>query len=284
MVPELGHCSSLSCCIGGKRARARPSASSINRRRIGPPEGPAPRPAAPPRNKASASGPGRARQLGQPAAAIGAIGVELLGLPRRVEHPEIGRRIRAASRHPLPAHRIGRRIPVGQTVGKPVQPHPPMRSSDAWSDSWPPSSAPGCASARSHTSRASRHRQRARPSCRAASARPPDCHPARGNLSQPGFQLVAAQCAGNGAADDRQTRARPVPSGRSRPPPRPRPRAPHARHARPRGCRSRHRSGSPTGPRSPASPGKIAVLADSASTGPARNASSRSRAAASPTA
>ena len=62
---------------------------------------------------------GQTFQLRHPAADIGPIGVELLALQNRIEDAEIGRCIRPAACHPLPARRIGADVGIHQRVPEP---------------------------------------------------------------------------------------------------------------------------------------------------------------------
>ncbi len=64
--------------------------------------------------------------LGDEGAPIRPLRVEFRSLRFGVEHAEIGGGVRPRSGHPLPAHRIGGRVPVGQALGKPRQPQPPV--------------------------------------------------------------------------------------------------------------------------------------------------------------
>src|ERR1700722_14341193 len=60
------------------------------------------------------------RKLRHPAPHIGAVGIELLALQHRIEHPEIGRSIGAAARDPLPVGGIAGGIGVDERVPEPL--------------------------------------------------------------------------------------------------------------------------------------------------------------------
>ena len=150
--------------------------------------------------KASASGGGRSLKLGDEATAVVALRVELFSLCLGVEDTEVGCRVGAGACGPLPAHRVRCGVPVGQAVCEPVQPDLPVGHQVLGQVRSPRSSGRGCAWCRSHTSRASRHRQRARRSCRAASVRHQNCLRARGSCPSPRASC-ARRCGGCGSIE-----------------------------------------------------------------------------------
>ena len=60
-----------------------------------------------------------ASEFRHPAADIGAVGVKFTTLQDRVEHPEIGRRIGAATGDPLPGTGVGGEVGVDQGISEP---------------------------------------------------------------------------------------------------------------------------------------------------------------------
>src|SRR5262245_46518031 len=62
----------------------------------------------------------QARQLRYPAPHVIAVGIELLALQDRVEHPEMGRSIGAGACDPLPVGRIAAGVGIDQRIPKPL--------------------------------------------------------------------------------------------------------------------------------------------------------------------
>jgi hypothetical protein len=68
----------------------------------------------------------KTRQLRDPLAHIGAVGVELFGLEYGIEDPEVGRGIDSSARDPLPVQRIVGRIGVDERIPEPFLAAPPV--------------------------------------------------------------------------------------------------------------------------------------------------------------
>ena len=67
-----------------------------------------------------------ARELGNPAADVGSLGIKLQPLAHRIEDPKKRGRIRAASRRPLPPERVVGQIRVDQGVPEPARAFDPV--------------------------------------------------------------------------------------------------------------------------------------------------------------